>query len=302
MTVATLALALSACANIDRTDYNSSVGDQALRDRAQQILGRWKSAAQAAPTDSVTIAGDLTNGGGWDGPNADDQKIAFLSGVIEASPPLQTIQLRVGLVAWQDGWTQPVALLSAAEAFERMKREEMDSGSTCPECRPLTVTGATLVTGEIETPLGSANAPLWQFEWAPGDTPLQPITYVAIRDVVVLPPSDAHLVRAMHVQKAYGSAAAADVTVEFIGSPNSGDEACGEDYTAEAVESDRAVVIIVHEESSYTGPSVGCTLLGAGRTAVAHLAAPLGQRVLLDIQDGNPIPLSNEAPPPDRVR
>lgn len=301
-TVAALsaALILTGCAYL--VGGSSAGQEQNLRDRAHLILDAWAQAVASATPDAIAVAGDLTGGGGWNGPNAGDQKIAFLSGVIDASPPLPTAAPPDGQVTWSDGRTRAVALLSAAEAFDRMKREASDTGNACPECQPLVVTGAQLVTGQIQTALGPAQAPLWQFEWVASDEPLQPITYVAIKNVTVVPPESTGPVQLIHVDRAYGSAAASDVTVQFVGSPGPGDQACGKDYTAEAVESDLAIVVIVHQESSYTGPPVACSLVGALRTAVAHLSAPLGNRVILDLQQGTPVPLSNEPPPPDQTR
>ena len=80
-----------------------------------------------------------------------------------------------------------------------------------------------------------------------------------------------------------------ELTVAFVGAPDPGDKPCGEDYTAEAVESDLAVVVIVTRHPHVT---VGaCTAVGARRTATATLAAPLGDRVVLDLQQGTPVPV-----------
>ncbi len=295
--LAALALTLSACSYFGF----GSVQDQGLHDRARQILDRWAQAAESAAPGSVVIAGDLTSGGGWDGPNADDQKIAFLSGVFEAAPPLPTDTPALGQVVWADGTTQSVALLSAAEALQAMAAELSASGGDCPACQPLNVTGAKLVSGEIDTPRGAASAPLWQFEWAPGEEPIDPITYVAVKDLIVVSPLEMGEVRGMRIDQAYGNAASSDVTVEFVGSPYGGDNPCGADYTAEAVESDLAIVVIVHESHAAGLVPQACSAVGARRTATVHLSAALSGRVLLDIQDGTPVPMSDEAPPTFRV-
>lgn len=274
----------------------------ALRQRAQRILERWAGATVSADPGSIAIAGDLTNGGGWNGPHADDHKIAFMSGVFEASPRLSSNEPPAGQVSWEDGSTEKVSLLSAAEALQAMADELRTGGGRCPECQPMRVTGAQLVSGEVQTPRGPATVPLWQFEWAPGDEPIDPITYVAIRDLIVVSPLEPGDIRAMRIDQAYGSAASSDITVEFVGSPYSGENPCGADYTAEAVESDLAVVVIVHEHHSAGVVSGACALVGAARTAVAHLSAPLGERVVLDIQDGSPVPLSDAPAPSFRIK
>ena len=79
------------------------------------------------------------------------------------------------------------------------------------------------------------------------------------------------------------------LTASFTGAPDGADKPCGEDYTAEAVESDLAVVVIVTRHSN---PSPGgCTLGGAVRTATAALAKPLGDRTVLEAMEGQPVPV-----------
>jgi hypothetical protein len=67
-----------------------------------------------------------------------------------------------------------------------------------------------------------------------------------------------------------------------VGAPDPGDKPCGADYTAEAVESDAAVVMIVYEHRN-TLPAT-CSAVGAFRTAQVTLAKPLGNRTLIDLQ------------------
>jgi hypothetical protein len=72
------------------------------------------------------------------------------------------------------------------------------------------------------------------------------------------------------------------LTVTVVGAPDPGDKPCGSDYTAEAVESDTAVVAIVYEHPNTT--PAACSLVGAFRTAQVTLAKPLGTRTLIDLQ------------------
>lgn len=292
--LAGLVLVLAGCSYLGL----GTAQEQALHDRAQQILDRWGQAAGSAASGSVVIAGDLTGGGGWNGPNANDQKIAFMSGAIDATSSLPTDPPSPGQVVWADGTTQSVALLSAAEALQAMADElRAGGGGDCSDCQPLHVIGAELVNGEVDTPHGPATAPLWKFEWAPGEEPIDPITYVAIRDLIVVSPLATDDVRGMHIDRAYGSKDSPDLAVQFVGSPYGGDNPCGADYTAEAVESNLAIVVIVHESHAASGGPQPCAAVGATRTATAHLSTPLGDRVLLDIQDGAPVAVSNEPAP-----
>ncbi|WP_189336864.1 hypothetical protein [Actinoplanes ianthinogenes] len=80
------------------------------------------------------------------------------------------------------------------------------------------------------------------------------------------------------------------MTVSFIGAPASADQPCGSDYAAEAVESGTAVVVIVLEQRHGGGGEV-CAMIGASRTAVVNLAAPLGDRAVLEIH-GEAVPVT----------
>jgi hypothetical protein len=78
--------------------------------------------------------------------------------------------------------------------------------------------------------------------------------------------------------------------VTFTGVRGPASSQCGADYSAEAVESTFAVVVIVLEQRNpYSGP---CTLEGIDRTATVNLAGPLGDRVVFDLQKDQPVPVS----------
>ena len=92
------------------------------------------------------------------------------------------------------------------------------------------------------------------------------------------------------IDSASGTVGGRQLTVAFVGAPLPGDQPCGEDYTAEAVESDLAVVVIVTRHPHVT---IGaCTAVGAPRTATLALAAPLGERTVLEVQQGRPVPVT----------
>ena len=76
----------------------------------------------------------------------------------------------------------------------------------------------------------------------------------------------------------------------FVGAPGPASQSCGADYTAEAVESDTAIVVIVHEHPNPGGGA--CALVGATRTAKVTLASPLGKRAVLEIKEGRPVPVT----------
>jgi hypothetical protein len=78
--------------------------------------------------------------------------------------------------------------------------------------------------------------------------------------------------------------------VTFTGSQRPATEPCGADYYAEAVESDRAVVVIVIEQAHAVGEI--CTLMGYSRTAGLNLTKPLGKRAVLEAKQGLPVPVT----------
>ena len=118
------------------------------------------------------------------------------------------------------------------------------------------------------------------------------LTRVAIADAIAIEPPSLDpndMPAGVAIESASGTAAGRVLTVAFVGAPLPGDQACGEDYTAEAVESDLALVVIV---TRHPHAVVGvCTAVGARRTATVELAAPLGERAVLEVQRGLPVPV-----------
>jgi hypothetical protein len=78
-----------------------------------------------------------------------------------------------------------------------------------------------------------------------------------------------------------------DLVAIFVGSPDPAYEPCGIDYTGEAVESDLAVVVVIVEHRPFR-PG-GCASVGAVRRTLVRLATPLGDRTVLDVQQGLPV-------------
>jgi hypothetical protein len=118
------------------------------------------------------------------------------------------------------------------------------------------------------------------------------VTRVAIANAVAvsqLPWDPSFSSVALHVDSAVGSVSGTDVTVSFVGAPEPASKPCGEDHSVEAVESDLAAVVIVvrHVGGVTLG---GCSAVGARRTATATLKDPLGDRALLNVDDGQPVP------------
>jgi hypothetical protein len=95
----------------------------------------------------------------------------------------------------------------------------------------------------------------------------------------------------LSIERATTTAGSPRLEVSFTGSPGTGDQACGADYSGEAVESEQAVVVIViaHNSAPPLPPGPACNAMGAPRTATVDLARPLGERAVLEVTQGMPV-------------
>ena len=259
-----------------------------LRQQAQAALARWADAVAAAGgPPAVVPVGELTGQvGDWEAAVGDNNKSALGAGLVEAGIDLPAATPPDGEVQWQSGTTVTVPLLSAQQAVIAIQ-----GGATapCDDCTAMRITGARLTTRQIETTRGPATAPVWEF--AVEGTAVK-VTRVAIANAVTVvpPPWDPNDPPVgISIQSATGTVGRRELTVTFVGAPLPGDQPCGEDYTTEAVESGLAVVAIVIRHPHLT--LGGCTAIGATRTASIELAAPLGERAVLEVQEGRPVPV-----------
>lgn len=111
---------------------------------------------------------------------------------------------------------------------------------------------------------------------------------IANRVSVVAPPWDSNNAPVgISIESATGTVGGQQLTVSFTGVPDPGNQACGADYTAEAVESQAAVVVSVTEHLN--GLLVPCAAVGALRTAEVTLSAPLDDRTVLEVQQGRAV-------------
>lgn len=276
--VGAVALTLVGCAYIG--------GDAPGRQQAEAVLQNWADFMADTPHDAIVFVHDLTQGGGWDESNADDAKSAFLTGLIDAAVKLPGQEPPPGEVVWTEGTRQQVSLVSAATAFEEMVAELSESGGSCEGCRPLQVIGAELTTRTATTSHGDASVPVWQFDFAPGDRPMTPISYVAVKDRIG--PQDWHAWgdHAPFTMAAYGTAEDSEITVAFTGG------ACDTSHSIEAAESILGIVPIIVTVAR-PGP---CIAVGVGYALAMQLDAPLGNRAVLDIDSGFPVPVYPEEP------
>ncbi len=267
------------------------LGDQGaarLHQQAQAALARWADAvAVSGRQQGFVLVGELTGqAGDWEMNVGDNNKSALMAGMVEATVALPAEVPPDGELRWPDGTAETVRLISAQEALSEVSGA---GNGTCPDCAPLQITGARLTTGPVQTSRGPATAPVWEF--IVQGTAVR-VTRVAIAaPVTVVPPpwdpNDPPV--GISIESATGTVGGRQLTVKFTGAPAPGDQPCGEDYTAEAVESSSAVVVIVTPHPHGFGEA--CTAVGAPRTAAVELAAPLGERALLEVREGLPVPV-----------
>ncbi len=268
----------------------SSAQVAAIHLQAQEALARWDAAVAAGSGGSgFVLVGESTLmvGDDW-GPNIDgnNAKIAWGAGLFVVADPLPSGAPPDGTIEWQDGTTHTVPVISAQQALSDMKATNQ---WPCPDCTPLQITGARLTTATFQTSRGPAQAPAWEFSLKDTDVKLD---QVAVGDQFTAPPVPTPNDQASgqqvaqpwvaQVQSASVDASGMTLTVTVEGAPDPGDKPCGADYTAEAVESDTAVVVIVWQHRN-TVPAM-CSAVGALRTAQVTLAKPLGSRTLIDLQ------------------
>lgn len=284
-----VAMALTGCIGAPGAPAAPGATDPAAaHQRAQTVLSAWAEAvAVVGDRASVTPVGDLTGQiGDWEEAVGDNNKRALMAGMVASVNPLSEEAPPEGEVGWQDGTATTVPLLSAQEAIVAIAST---TSEPCSDCTLLLVTAARLTSGPIQTSRGPATAPIWEFTVQ--GTAVK-VTRVAIANPVVVVSQEQGDPRlGLAIDSASGTVGGTELMVAFIGAPDPGDVACGEDYTAEAVESDLAVVVIVTRHPHAAPLGQACTAVGARRTATATLTAPLGDRAVLDLQQGIPVPV-----------
>src|SRR5262249_2928174 len=158
----------------------------------------------------------------------------------------------------------------------------------------------TPTTTEISTSRGPATAPAWRFALEGTSAAL---VRVAVGEPVGVwpapPPWDAVNPPAGHsIESGIVSTGDRRLVAGFTGAKNGADPPWGQDYTAEAVESDLAVVVIITVTTygqRHPGQGDGfCNLMGYFRTAEVELAAPLGDRAVLEVREGLPVRIFRE--------
>lgn len=258
--------------------------------RASKVLDNWAAAVSAAGGQpGVVPVGDLTGQiGDWEQmPFADNAKRALMAGLVQTETELTAPAPASATVTFADGSTATVGVLGAQEAIVAIGRS--GEAAACGGCTPLIAESATLVTAPITTTRGAATGPVWRFAIR-GTGVL--VTRIAITNAVTAPPLDGGPGAVVAIDAASGSASGTSLTVSFVGSPDPASQPCGEDYTADAIESDLAVTVLVWRHPHVSLAPEACTAVGAFRAATATLAKPLGDRTVLDPASGQPVALT----------
>jgi hypothetical protein len=262
-----------------------------LRRQAHDALARYDKAMLDAggPPRFVPVGGLTGQLGDWE-PTNENGKRALLSGRVFGATVLPDTPPVTGTVAWDNGLTQTFPLLSARDSLVQLNLTAPGTGD-CPECVPLQVTGAHLTTVRIQTNGGPATAPAWEY---PLKGTAVRVTRVAVgrSAVEVTPPSwdPMHAPHGIQIESAATTTNHRQLTVTFTGAVDPRSKPCGADYSAEAVESANAVVVIVIEHPHAAHET--CPAVGTRRTTTVDLAQPLGERALLDVMAGLPVPVT----------
>ena len=265
---------------------------QLERERAQakDALDRWAAAvARAGGQPWFSIVGEKTGQvGDWEEAIGSNNKVALVSGQVQAATELPDAVPEPAEVRWDDGTVRTVPLISARQALLDLQA----NGQPCGDCTPLLVTGGTLSSASVISSRGPASVPVWEFTVEGSTVRITRVAVALEQTVTVSPPArdpDNPPV-GLSIYGASGSIDERDLEATFIGAPDPASEVCGADYEAEAVESSLAVVVIVIEHPNPT-PTI-CPAIGATRTAIVRLAQPLDNRAVLEVVQGLPVPVT----------
>jgi hypothetical protein len=261
-----------------------------LRQQARDALARYDKAVADGGSPRFVPVGELTGmRGDWEPANGDNNKAALGAGRVVAATTLPAAPNPTGEVVWANGARQTFPLISADQALNLLTAA---GTADCPNCTMLEVTGARLTTIRIQTTRGPATAPAWEYSLKGTAVRVSRVAVAGSAIVTLTPPSwdPYNPPGGLHIDSATTTTPGSQLTVTFTGSPRPASQPCGADYGAEAVESANAVVVIVIEHP-HAGDEA-CLAIGAPRTTTVDLAAPLGERAVLEVQQGLPVPLT----------
>ena len=257
--------------------------DPGRAQRAALLLDRYADAKQDSDSPALDLGDQLVREDGtWESAVGGNNKQAVLSGHLVAVAALPPAPGK-GKVLTGSGGGVSTTVISADDALAAMTARRSDCGG----CTDLRVTGATLTTMDLATSAGTVTVPAWRFSLEGTAVTLLRVAVPASGLVQVTPPS---------TQPDPGDGSWTDsfsllpdgrtLRLHFVGSPDEPGP-CGADYRGEQYASSTAVVVAVVEvPREDTGQDVACTAIGMVRSVDVTLAAPLGDRTVLNLAGG----------------
>jgi hypothetical protein len=261
----------------------------AFRALAKQEAGAWPQSplGKLWSTAVVTFSDDLSSGP-LRGFLSDEAKEAFGNGnLVYTGPPPSGAP--TGVISWANGATTKVPVLSEAQVFRALKN---NTGGRCPSCQttPLAVTGAQPTTMAVATSRGTAQVPAWAFTVSGANglvfqSALPPGSYVP--ESSVRPPAE----NLGPLGKAFvgtGTSALAGndgrtLKMTLPGAP------CDPAATWGGLAAEVGNVVVVGGWIYDPHPAAACASALIAIPVTVRLAAPLGDRVILDAATGLPV-------------
>jgi hypothetical protein len=269
------------------TDMNVAAFDALARQEAsdwpQSPLGKvWK-------TGLVIPAGSGLTGGPLRGFSSDAVMDAFGNGnLVFTGPPPSGAP--AGVIIWADGSKTKVPVLSEAQVFSALKTNT--ERGRCPSCRttPLAVTGAQPTSMAIATNRGTASVPAWGFTISGANGPvfqaaIPPGSYV-LEDSVRQPAENLGPLGKAFVGTFVASLDGNDgrtLEMELSGVP------CDPAATWGGLVAEVGDVVVVGGWIHDPHPGGTCPANLIGSQVTVRLAAPLGDRTILDAATDLPL-------------
>jgi hypothetical protein len=265
-------------------------GRDRVHQQAREALDRYEQAVvKAGGQQGIVVVGERTGQvGDWE-LDKGMYKESLMNGRVAAVGPLPGPPRAEGEVVWDGGGSRTVAIIAADEALAELVA---DGAGQCQDCATIEVTGARLGTARIQTGRGAATAPAWEFTVRGSAVLVTRVAFAATNGVTVVPPSwdPYNAPGGLSIDSA--TVRGTTLTARFTGAPEPATGPCGIDYTAEVVTSAHAVVVIIVAHP-FPGEH-SCLGIGAARTAIVELGEPLGDRAVLEVQQGTPVPVNVE--------
>jgi hypothetical protein len=276
-------VALSGCA--DASTPQQSAEDRARQNQqARDALARYEQAVQlagGAPA-FVPVGDPIGQVGTWEPDNTAYGK-ALSAGTLNFTPLELSITQppATGTVTWPGGASEQVQVLMPSEALARVTA----TAGGCDGCPLVDVTGVRLATATVATMRGPATAPVWELTLK--GTAVRATLLAGLSRLAMTPPTYDAFGPSVggRIEAAATTTGSTQLRVWFTGAPKS----CNVDYTGEVVESAHAVVAFFVEHPHKL--AWDCTNVGVTTMTTVELAQPLGERAVLEVTLGQPVPV-----------